>query len=252
MSVLSPELREKYVEDLLATRRRIDRLDTEKAEIRDVFKAALDAEWTHEHTVRDILEGRQPAQPDLPGIEAEKTDRERKVGRALRDAIEAVEQITGIEPAPPDEREENPPAAEERARGITSVTLRTGDREVTATPEQLRTALDKVKGGKLIHFTSLVWKHGQGDVLRVATLPDGSRYEVQARPGRFDLMRFAPGVAKGSLVGSKLEIADAEKAAKDDYLTERGSELLRNSGDGELATRSVTGEAVTHKGPHRG
>ncbi len=253
MSALSPELREKYVEDLLATRRRIDRLDTEKAEIRDVFKAALDAEWTHENTVRDILEGRQPAQPDLPGIEAEKTDRERKVGRALRDAIEAVEQITGIEPAPPDEPKEEPPAP---GGGEPTVTIGVGDKEVALGP-QARKAIDEKlaaeeRGGKLIPITKLAWKRGEGDVLRVATLPDGSRYEVVARPGRFDVLRFAPGAAKGPLVGSKLEIADAEKAAREHFLAEIASGYLRNDGHAELTGRDVTGDAVTHKGPRRG
>jgi hypothetical protein len=96
---LPQRLREKYTDDLLATRRRIDLLETEKDETRKLLKGAVDEEWARERTLRDLLEGKISEQAALPGIE-EVGERDRKLGGVLRRAAEAVERICNVDTEP--------------------------------------------------------------------------------------------------------------------------------------------------------
>jgi hypothetical protein len=135
---LSPHLHEKYTKDLLATMRRIDSLEAEKKECASFINDVVKTETSRESMLRDLLEGRVSEQVALPGLEAPE-GRAREIGARLRLAVEKVELLCNVD------REAglvNVVDEDKRRRGgIDSVTLRVGDKEVTATPGQLRAGL---------------------------------------------------------------------------------------------------------------
>lgn len=99
---LDPELEQGYHEDLLATLRRCDAIEAEKAELRKAISGCLDEEWARVRVLRDLLEGRVSEQAALPGLEGP-GERESRIGAVLRRAIEALESITGV-PAEPEKK----------------------------------------------------------------------------------------------------------------------------------------------------
>jgi uncharacterized protein (UPF0335 family) len=111
MRHVSQGLEAKALEELLATRSRIDLLEQEAEQCKKGLKAVIAEEWNREHFLLGVLRGSVSEQVALPGMESSLVERSRKIGQVLRALIEAVERITG-EAAEVEERDEEQEAAD--------------------------------------------------------------------------------------------------------------------------------------------
>jgi hypothetical protein len=93
---LSPDTERRALDELLATRSRIDLLEQERDEAKKAFKSIISEEWSRERFLLGILRGTVSEQLALSGMDAGMVERSRKIGSALRAAIEAMERLTGV------------------------------------------------------------------------------------------------------------------------------------------------------------
>jgi hypothetical protein len=93
---LSPDTERRALDELLATRSRIDLLEQERDEAKKAFKSIISEEWSRERFLLGILRGTVSEQLAPSGMDAGMVERSRKIGSALRAAIEAMERLTGV------------------------------------------------------------------------------------------------------------------------------------------------------------
>jgi hypothetical protein len=134
--------------------------------------------------------------------------------------------------------------------GGTTITIRSGGKEVTATPAQVRAGLDELQRRKgEAPPAVLAWKETPD--VHVAIVP-GGKYEV-AFHGKRAALWWCPDVGAKRPLGDFAKGASARDAAKRDALKRVADAMLENAGDGALTKRDVSGPASAQKkGGRRG
>jgi hypothetical protein len=155
----------------------------------------------------------------------------------LRDVIERLKAITGVEPAP--EEDEEPAAAP--AKGTVAVEALVGSREeaVAAHRERQRATIPPLE-----------WKPGGRTADDVKARGAGGEYLVGRRnDGRFDTYVVKAGAKRPARLGAAPSetILAAKTLASNHHLEAATNALLRNAGAGELARADLAGEPVARK-----
>jgi hypothetical protein len=134
--------------------------------------------------------------------------------------------------------------------GGTTITIRSGGKEVTATPAQVRAGLDELQRRKgEAPPAVLAWKETPD--VHVAIVP-GGKYEV-AFHGKRAALWWCPDVGAKRPLGNFAKGATAREAAKRHSLNRAADALLESAGDGALAKKDLSGPASAQKkGGRRG